>query len=109
MRHKLCEVNREAEQKLPRFTGDKSGIGAHYVDAWIQPLNTKLEDGTPVRCKRRGLKITLSAGAKKGEGLMRRLEVSPDPEVMLAAALQEAARHAGLALCVEQGAVYIEL
>ena len=61
-------------------------------------MNVKLEDGTPVKCKRRGLKIVLSAGAKKGEGLMRRLDVSPDPVVMLDAALQEAAKAAGIEL-----------
>ena len=32
-------------------------------------MNAKLEDGTPVKCKRRGLKIMLSVGPKKGEGL----------------------------------------
>jgi len=75
---KLCDVNVEAEKKLPPHSDDKSGIGVHYIDAYIKPMNVKLEDGTPVKCKRRGLKITLSAGAKKGEGLMRRLAVSPD-------------------------------
>ena len=40
----------------------------HYVDAYLKPMNVKLEDGTPVKCKRRGLKIVLSVGAKKGEG-----------------------------------------
>jgi hypothetical protein len=40
---------------------------------------------------------------------MRRIDVSPDPVVMLDAALQEAARSAGLALTVEDGAVFIEL
>src|SRR6202789_793273 len=92
---RLFDVNPAAEGKLPQHTGDKSGIGVHYVDAYIKPMNVKLEDGTPVKCKRRGLKITLSAGAKKGEGLMRRLDVSRDPIVMLSAALQEAARAAG--------------
>ena len=67
----------------------------HYVDAYIKPMNMKLEDGTPVKCKRRGLKITLSVGAKKGEGLMRRLDVSRDPVVMLDAALQEAGEGGG--------------
>jgi len=42
------------------------------------------------------LKIALSVGAKKGKGLMRRLEVSPDPVVMLGAALQEAAKVADI-------------
>ncbi len=67
----------------------------HYVDAYLKPMNTKLEDGTSVKCKRRGLKIVLSVGTKKGEGLMRRLDVSRDPIVMLDAALQEAAKAAG--------------
>ncbi|HTV13550.1 MAG TPA: hypothetical protein VME68_02470 [Acidobacteriaceae bacterium] len=109
MKVKLCDVNTAANDKLPQFTDDKSGIGVHYVDAWIKPMNVKLEDGTPVKCKRRGLKIVLSAGAKKGEGLMRRLDVSRDPVVMLDAALQEAARAAGLELAVEDNAVCLTL
>jgi len=109
MKVKLCDVNATAREKLPEHTDDKSGIGAHYVDAYLKPMNTKLEDGTPVKCKRRGLKITLSAGTKKGEGLMRRLDVSRDPVVMLDAALQEAARAAGIGLTVENGAIYVEV
>jgi hypothetical protein len=106
---KVCDVNAAAAEKLPEHSGDKSGIGVHYVDAYIKPLNVKLEDGTPVRCKRRGLKITLSAGAKKGEGLMRRLDVSRDPVVMLEAALQEAAKAAGIELTVEGGAIFVAI
>jgi pyruvate/2-oxoglutarate/acetoin dehydrogenase E1 component len=102
-------VNRDAESKLPAQTDDKSGIGVHYVDAYIKPMNAKLEDGTAVRCKRRGLKIVLSAGAKKGEGLMRRLDVSPDPVVMLDAALKEAAKAADIELAVEDGAIFLTL
>jgi hypothetical protein len=106
---KLCDVNAAAVDKLPQHTGDKSGIGVHYVDAFIKPMNVKLEDGTPVKCKRRGLKIVLSAGAKKGEGLMRRIEVSPDPIAMLDAALQEAAKSAGIELTVEDGSIFCAL
>jgi hypothetical protein len=106
---KLCDVNPETENKLPAKTDDKSGIGVHYVDAYIKPMNTKLEDGTAVRCKRRGLKISLSAGAKKGDGLMRRLALGPDPVVMLDAALQEAAKNAGVELAVENGAIFLTL
>jgi hypothetical protein len=109
MKIKICDVNPAAESKLPEHTGDKSGIGVHYVDAFIKPMNVKLEDGTPVKCKRRGLKITLSVGSKKGEGLMRRLDVSADPVVMLNAAMQEAARTAGIELIVEDGAIYCAL
>jgi hypothetical protein len=106
---KLCDVNAAALEKLPQHTDDKSGIGVHYIDAFIKPMNVKLEDGTPVRCKRRGLKITLSAGTKKGEGLMRRLDVSMDPVVMLDAALQEAAKAAGLELAVENGSIFVTI
>jgi hypothetical protein len=105
---KLCDINSAALEKLPAKTDDKSGIGVHYVDAYIKPMNATLPDGTSVKCKRRGLKITLTAGAKKGEGLMRRLTVSPDPIVMLAAALQEAATAAGVSLTVDDSAIYID-
>ena len=109
MKSKLCDVNSAAVEKLPHLTGDKSGIGVHYVDAYIKPMNTKLPDGTPVKCKRRGLKITLAAGAKKGDGLMRRLDVSSDPVAMLDAALREAAKNAGLELTVEEGAMFLDV
>ena len=95
MSQQLCQVNTAAVEKLPQHTGDKSGIGVHYVDAYLKPMNAKLPDGTPVKCKRRGLKIMLSVGPKKGEGLMRRLEVGADPVAMLEAGLQEFARGAG--------------
>ena len=87
MKIKLCDINTTAKEKLPPAMEDKSGIGVHYVDAYIKPMNGKLPDGTAVKCKRRGLKITLTAGTKKGDGLMRRLDVSKDPVVMLDAAL----------------------
>jgi hypothetical protein len=109
VKFKLCDLNQAADGKLPALTDDKSGIGVHYVDAYIKPMNVKLEDGTAVKCKRRGLKIVLSAGAKKGEGLMRRMDVSPDPTVMLPAALQEAAAAAGIELTVEDGAIFVGL
>ena len=107
MKLKLCDINPAALDKLPARTDDKSGIGVHYVDAYLKSMNTTLEDGTPVKCKRRGLKIVLSAGPKKGEGLMRRLEHGPDPVKMLDAALQEAAGAAGIALTVEDGAIFL--
>ncbi len=103
----LCHVNAAALDKLPAHTGDKSGIGVHYVDAYLKPMNAKLPDGTPVKCKRRGLKIVLTVGTQKGEGLMRRLALGPDPVVMLAAALQEAATAAGVKMTLENGAVGI--
>jgi hypothetical protein len=95
---KLCDVNAAAKEKLPPAFADKSGVGVHYADAFLKPMNTTLADGTRVACKRRGLKITLTVGTKKGEGLLRRLEVSKDPVEMLTAALAEAAKAAGVEL-----------
>ena len=85
MKTKLCDINADAEQKLPKYTDDKSGIGVHYVDAYLKPMNTKLEDGSAVKAKRRGLKVTLTVGAKKGDGLMRR-RLSSINEAPIAAA-----------------------
>jgi hypothetical protein len=102
MRQKLCDV-----PVPPVVPDDKSGIGVHYVDGYLKPMNVKLEDGTAVKAKRRGLKVTLTVGAKKGDGLMRRLDVSPDPAAMLDAALQEAAKAAGVELTIEGGAIYV--
>jgi hypothetical protein len=99
---KLCDINPAAKEKLPPTFSEKSGIGSHYVDAFVKPMNTKLPDGTRVACKRKGLKITLTVGTKKGEGLMRRLTVSKDPVLMLQAALQEASKAAGVELQITE-------
>jgi hypothetical protein len=104
MKSKLCDVPTPA-----RLPDDKSGIGVHYVDGYLKPMNAKLEDGAVVKAKRRGLKVTLTVGAKKGDGLMRRLDVSPDPAVMLDAALQEAAKAAGVELTIENGAMFLSI
>ncbi len=105
---KLCDINPAAREKLPPAFAEKSGIGSHYTDAFLKPMNTKLPDGTRVSCKRKGLKITLTVGTKKGEGLMRRLEVSKDPVAMLEAALREAARAAGVTLKLTESEIYLE-
>jgi hypothetical protein len=105
---KICDINQAAKEKLPPAFNDKSGIGVHYMDAFIKPMNTKLEDGTRISCKRKGLKITLTVGTKKGEGLMRRLDVSKDPVAMLNAALQEAAKAAEIQLQITDSEILIE-
>ncbi|HMO85200.1 MAG TPA: hypothetical protein PKC18_09805 [Lacipirellulaceae bacterium] len=109
MKVQLCAINAAAVQRLPEHTGDKSGVGVHYVDAYIKPMNAKLEDGTRVTCKRRGLKVKLTVGDRSGEGLLRRLAVGPDPVRMLDAALQEAAAEAGVGLAVEDDAIVLTL
>ena len=97
---KLCPINAEAKTKLPPWFAEKSGIGAHYVDAFLKPMNAALPDGTRVTCKRRGLRVTLRVGTKQGTGLLRRLQVGPDPVALLQACLQEAAQAAGVQLQV---------
>ncbi len=104
---KLCDMNTAAKEKLPPAFADKSGIGVQYIDAFIKPMNTNLPDGTRVGCKRKGLKLTLTVGAKKGEGLMRRLDVSKDPVMLLHAALQEAAKAAGVELKITDAEILI--
>ena len=105
----LCDVNPAAIDRLPAKTEDKSGVGVHYVDAYIKPMNRKLEDGTAIKCKRRGLKIVLTVKGKSGEGLLRRLAHGPDPVTMLDVALQEAAGNAGVALAVADGRIHLTI
>ena len=105
---KLCDIYQHAKEKLPPTFKEKSGIGTHYTDAFIKPMNKTLEDGTRISCKRRGLKLTLVVGTKKGEGLMRRLDVSKDPVVMLKAALEEAAKTAGVGINITDSEILIE-
>jgi hypothetical protein len=106
---KICDIDPKAKEKLPSVFREKSGIGSHYVDAFIKPMNKSLEDGTRVSCKRKGLKITLTVGTKKGEGLLRRLDVSKDPVVMLNAALQEAANAAGVELKITDSEILVNV
>ena len=105
---KICDENTAAEEKLPPEFADNSGIGLHYVDAYVKPMNVTLEDGRKVTCKRRGLKLTLAVGDKSGTWLMRRLDVSPEPKVMLESALAEAAKAAVVKLVVADGAIQLD-
>ncbi len=106
---KLCDINHEAKEKLPPTFAEKSRIGTHYVDAYIKPMNTKLPDGNRVMVKRKGLKLTIRTKTAQGDGLMRRLDVSEDPVVMLQAALQEAAENAGIQLKITDDEIFIGL
>lgn len=105
----ICPVPAAALDKLPAKSDDKSGVGVHYVDAYIKPLNVKREDGIAVKCKRRGIKITLTVRGRSGDGLLRRIQHGPDPVRMLDAALQEAAGNAGVVLAVEGGEIRLML
>jgi hypothetical protein len=104
---KLCSIDASARSKLPPGFPDKSGIGAHYTDAFLKPMNAALPDGTRVSAKRRGLKVTLRVGTKKGDGILRRLKDGPDPVAMLNACLREAAQAAGVELQVGETEILI--
>ncbi len=110
MRIELCSEDPAAAELLRPEKNDRSGIGVHYVDACLKPLKAgvPLPDGTRFSAKRRGLKITLSLGPRKGEGLMRRLSVSSDPVLMLRAALDEAGDKLGIRLVSEGGKLWLE-
>jgi hypothetical protein len=104
---KLCTRNAAAIEKLPPKTPDKSGIGVHYVDAFVAPMNATIPENIRVSCKRKGLRVTLRVGTKKGDGLMRRLACGPDPVAMLDACLQEAAQAAGVQLQITDTEIFI--
>lgn len=104
---KLCDINPTAKEKLPPNFPDKSGVGVHYIDAFVAPMNAALPDNIRVSCKRRGLKVSLRVGTKKGEGLMRRLQISKDPVVMLEHALEEAAKAAGVEIKITDKEIFI--
>ena len=110
MRTELCPANASATDMLRPEKNDRSGIGVHYVDAFLKPLKAgvALPDGTKFSAKRRGLKVTLTLGTAKGECLMRRLQVSRDPVAMLAAALEEAGIKIGARLVAEDGKLWLE-
>ena len=92
---KVIEENPAAAERLPENKPDGSGIGVNYVDAFLKPLNCELEDEVRLACKRRGLKITVSVGDRKGEAILRRIENGPDVRAILHAALTEAFAQAG--------------
>jgi hypothetical protein len=109
MKFRVNEVNAEAENLLPPNEPDGSRIGVNYTDAYLKAFNVTLDDGTEVKCKRRGLSVTFTVGEAKGEGLMRCVEHGPDPRDILQKALEEAAAAAGATFSIEAGVAYLEL
>lgn len=108
MKFKVGEENKEAELKLAANFTDNSGIGVHYMDAYLKPFNSKVDGEFEVRVKRKGLKVSLKINGEVGHGLMRRLTVSTDPKIMLQAALKEAATEAGYQYSLDNGSFYFE-
>ena len=100
---KVAIDEKAAEKFLAAHVLDGSGIGINYADALLKPLKLTLEDGRKVTIKRRGLKLTLTIGAKAGEGLFRRLQHGPDERAILREALNEAAGAIGAKIDFEPG------
>jgi hypothetical protein len=110
MKIELAPENPAAPDMLRPEKNDRSGVGVHYVEAYLKPLKAGivLPDGVKFSAKRRGLKVTFTLGTAKGEGLMRRLDVSKDPVVMLRAALDEAGAKLGVKLTAENGKLVLD-
>jgi len=108
MKFKIGVENIAAEEKLAVDFPDNSGIGVHYMDAYLKPFNSKVEGKYEVKSKRKGLKVSLKINGEVGSGLMRRLDVSEDPKVMLQAALKEAAENAGYKYSLDNGEIWFE-
>jgi hypothetical protein len=109
MKIEIGPVNEKAEKLLPENRPDDSGVGINYTDAYLKPFKLTLDDGRKLKCKRRGLKLTLEIGDAKGEGLLRRLEHGPDVQTILRKALEEAAAGAGARFSEEDGVLWLEL
>jgi hypothetical protein len=109
MKIRIADENLDAQKLIPPAAPDGSGIGVNYVDAYVKPLNTELEDGTKITCKRKGLKIILALGDRAGEAILRRIEHGPDVQNILHQALATAARQAGSELTVEDGGVFLDV
>ncbi|MCH2115784.1 MAG: hypothetical protein MK171_12850 [Pirellulales bacterium] len=109
MKIRIAAENAEAEKLIPPAAPDGSGIGVNYADAYIKPLNVETEDGRKITCKRKGLKILISIGDKKGEAIMRRVDHGPDVRDMLREALVAATAEAGAQFMVEDNCLYLEV
>ena len=94
---------------LPRNKLDGSGVGVNYVDAYLKAFKFTLEDGRKLLAKRRGIRITITLGEVKGEGLLRRLQHGPDPKVLVHEALTEAAQGLGITFRSEPGVAEFDL
>lgn len=109
MKLRLAEINSDTEDLLPPTTPDGSRIGVNYADAVLKTLNVQLDDGRKVVARRKGLRIILEVGDRKGEALMRRLEHGPEPRAIFRQALAEAAAAIGARLVEEERTIYFEM
>ena len=105
----VTKENLDAEKLIPPGAPDNSGIGINYADAYIKPLNTTLENGTKIVCRRTGLKVSLTIGDKVGDAIIRRVDHGPDVRNMWRTALEAAARKAGSQFIVDEQGISLEI
>ena len=108
MRLRVGEIPAGAHEVLAAPEPDASEVGVNYAEACLKIFKQVLADGRKLACKRRGLRITLTLGERRGEGLLRRLEHGPAVRDVFRHAVAEAARDAGLELTFEDGAFYLD-
>lgn len=99
----------QADGFLPGIKLDGSGVGVNYVDAYLKAFKVTLEDGRKLLAKRRGIRITLTIGDAKGDGLLRRVVHGPDPKVLIREALTEAAQAIGVGFRSAPGSAEFEI
>ena len=109
MKTKLCDVNAAAVDKLPRRLGRQVGDRRSLRGRVHQADEHETGGRHSGQVQAAGSEDHALRRRKKGDGLMRRLAMGPDPVPMLDAALQEAARNAGIELTVENGAIFLSL
>ena len=109
MKVELGPISEDAARWLPENEPDASGVGVNYASAVIQKIKATLPDGRKVRCRRRGLKLTLQIGDRQGEALLRRLENGPDVRAILEAGLTEAAQAAGATYTSDGGVMTLDV
>lgn len=109
MKTRIADENPDAADLLPHNEPDGSGIGVNHADAFIKPLNTELDDGRRIVCKRKGLQITLTIGEAKGSALMDKFNYGPGEQDILIKALESAAAEAGSSFSVEDGGLYLDV
>ncbi len=109
MKVKIGDVNPRAKDQLPAVKPDASGVGVNYAEAYLKPFRSRLEDGSKVLIKRRGLELKLRIGDREGRSLLRRLEHGPDVEDILRHALEAAAQGAGAVFTEEDGGLFLDL
>jgi hypothetical protein len=110
MKTDLAAENPAAPDMLRPEKNDRSGVGVHYVDAWLKPVRAGvlLADGRKFSVKRRGLKVTMALGSEKSHGLLRRLDNGPTPVEMLRGALDEAGAQLGVTVTAADGRLWLE-